>query len=93
VAALLVRLVARIRAEERLLREHFGAEHDACCKRTWRLVPGFIEEDKDQAGLVLQRGRNHRKARPVVPYPKRIADPADCRPFSYSCNNATVKFL
>ena len=41
VATLLVPLVARIRAEERLLREHFGAEYDAYCKRTWRLVPGI----------------------------------------------------
>ena len=40
VAALLVPLVARIRAEERLLREHFGTEYDAYCKRTWRLLPG-----------------------------------------------------
>ncbi|MGO9952345.1 MAG: methyltransferase family protein [Dissulfurispiraceae bacterium] len=38
-AALLVPLLARIRAEERLLREHFGAEYDAYCARTWRLVP------------------------------------------------------
>lgn len=41
VATLLVPLVARIRAEERLLREHFGTEYDAYCKRTWRLVPGI----------------------------------------------------
>jgi protein-S-isoprenylcysteine O-methyltransferase Ste14 len=34
-----VPLVGRIRAEERLLREHFGAKYDAYCKRTWRLVP------------------------------------------------------
>ena len=40
VAALLVPLVARIRSEERLLREHFGAEYDTYCKHTWRLVPG-----------------------------------------------------
>jgi protein-S-isoprenylcysteine O-methyltransferase Ste14 len=40
-AALLVPLVARIRAEERLLRGHFGAEYDAYCARTWRLVPGI----------------------------------------------------
>ena len=40
VVALLVPLVARIRAEERLLREHFGAQYDAYCQRTWRLVPG-----------------------------------------------------
>ena len=38
-AALLVPLVARIRSEERLLRQHFGAEYDAYCARTWRLVP------------------------------------------------------
>ena len=38
-AALLVPLVARIRAEERLLRQHFGAEYDAYCVRTWRLIP------------------------------------------------------
>ena len=33
-------LIARIHSEERLLREHFGAEYDAYCARTWRLVPG-----------------------------------------------------
>ncbi len=38
-ASLLGPLVARIRAEERLLREHFGAEYEAYCARTWRLVP------------------------------------------------------
>jgi protein-S-isoprenylcysteine O-methyltransferase Ste14 len=41
VAAMLVPLVARIRAEERLLREHFGAEYDDYCKHTWRLIPGI----------------------------------------------------
>lgn len=41
VAALLVPLVARIRAEERLLREHFGAEYEAYVKHTWRLLPGI----------------------------------------------------
>jgi len=41
VASLLVPLVARIRAEERLLREHFGTEYDAYCARTWRLLPGI----------------------------------------------------
>lgn len=40
-AALLVPLVARIRAEERLLREHFGAEYDTYCAGTWRLLPGI----------------------------------------------------
>lgn len=34
-------LVARMRAEERLLRQHFGAEYEAYFKRTWRLVPGI----------------------------------------------------
>ncbi|AYZ63149.1 isoprenylcysteine carboxylmethyltransferase family protein [Burkholderia multivorans] len=33
-------LVARIRSEEALLRSHFGAEYDAYCARTWRLIPG-----------------------------------------------------
>jgi protein-S-isoprenylcysteine O-methyltransferase Ste14 len=39
--ALLVPLVARILSEERLLREHFGAEYDAYVARTWRLIPGI----------------------------------------------------
>jgi protein-S-isoprenylcysteine O-methyltransferase Ste14 len=39
--SLLVPLVGRMHAEERLLREHFGAEYDAYFKRTWRLVPGI----------------------------------------------------
>jgi len=38
---LLIPLVARIRSEERLLREHFGAEYDAYFSRTWRLFPGL----------------------------------------------------
>jgi protein-S-isoprenylcysteine O-methyltransferase Ste14 len=36
---LLIPLVARMHAEERLLREHFGAEYEAYFARTWRLVP------------------------------------------------------
>jgi protein-S-isoprenylcysteine O-methyltransferase Ste14 len=32
-------LLARIRAEERMLRSHFGDSYDAYCSRTWRLVP------------------------------------------------------
>ena len=40
-ALLLPPLVARIRAEEALLRAHFGAEYEAYCARTWRLVPGL----------------------------------------------------
>lgn len=38
-ASLLVPLVARMHAEERLLREQFGAEYEAYFKRTWRLAP------------------------------------------------------
>jgi protein-S-isoprenylcysteine O-methyltransferase Ste14 len=34
-------LLARIRAEERLLRAHFGAEYDAYRARTSRLIPGL----------------------------------------------------
>lgn len=37
--SLLIPVVARMHAEERLLREHFGAEYDAYFRRTWRLVP------------------------------------------------------
>jgi protein-S-isoprenylcysteine O-methyltransferase Ste14 len=35
-------LVARIRAEEKLLRSHFGAEYEAYSSRTARLVPGLF---------------------------------------------------
>lgn len=39
-ALMLVPLLARIRAEERLLRGHFGIEYDAYCSQTrWRLIP------------------------------------------------------
>jgi protein-S-isoprenylcysteine O-methyltransferase Ste14 len=38
---LLVPIIPRIRAEERLLRTRFGAEYDAYVGRTWRLVPWF----------------------------------------------------
>lgn len=41
-AALLIPpLLARINAEENLLREHFGAEYDAYRSRTSRLIPGI----------------------------------------------------
>ena len=40
-ALLLVPLLARIRAEERLLRSQFGDEYAAFCARTWRLIPGI----------------------------------------------------
>lgn len=34
-------LIARIRAEEALLRTHFGSEYEAYCAHTWRLIPGL----------------------------------------------------
>jgi protein-S-isoprenylcysteine O-methyltransferase Ste14 len=41
-AALLIPpLFARINAEERLLRSHFGDEYDVYCRRTSRLLPGI----------------------------------------------------
>ena len=41
-AALLIPpLLARIRAEENLLRAQFGSEYDAYCARTSRLIPGL----------------------------------------------------
>jgi len=40
-ALILPPLVARIRAEERLLRARFGLEYDAYCSRTARLLPGL----------------------------------------------------
>ncbi len=41
-AALLIPpLLARIQAEERLLRAQFGAQYDAYCARTSRLIPGL----------------------------------------------------
>ncbi|HUO54408.1 MAG TPA: isoprenylcysteine carboxylmethyltransferase family protein [Rhodoblastus sp.] len=42
VAALaLAPLLARIDAEENLLRAHFGAEYDAYRAHTWRMIPGL----------------------------------------------------
>jgi protein-S-isoprenylcysteine O-methyltransferase Ste14 len=41
-AALLIPpLVGRMRAEEKLLRAHFGSEYDVYCARTPRLIPGI----------------------------------------------------
>lgn len=34
-------LIARMHAEERLLRQQFAGEYDAYCARTWRLIPGL----------------------------------------------------
>jgi protein-S-isoprenylcysteine O-methyltransferase Ste14 len=36
----LLPLIARIRAEEALLRAQFGSEYEAYCARSWRLIPG-----------------------------------------------------
>jgi protein-S-isoprenylcysteine O-methyltransferase Ste14 len=41
-ALLIPPLLARIHAEERLLRTQFGGEYDAYCNRTWRLIPGLF---------------------------------------------------
>jgi protein-S-isoprenylcysteine O-methyltransferase Ste14 len=41
-ALILVSLMARIQAEERLLCSQFGAEYEAYRSRTWRLVPGIF---------------------------------------------------
>ena len=40
-ALLIPPLLARINAEERLLRTQFGDEYDAYCRRTSRLIPGL----------------------------------------------------
>jgi protein-S-isoprenylcysteine O-methyltransferase Ste14 len=40
-ALLIPPLLARIRAEEKLLRSQFGGEYDAYRSRTWRLIPGL----------------------------------------------------
>jgi protein-S-isoprenylcysteine O-methyltransferase Ste14 len=42
VALMFPPLMARIRSEEKLLREHFGSEYDAYCAHTWRLIPGIF---------------------------------------------------
>jgi len=41
VALIIPPLVARIHAEEKLLREQFGDQYDAYCARTARLIPGL----------------------------------------------------
>jgi protein-S-isoprenylcysteine O-methyltransferase Ste14 len=40
-AALIPPLIARMRAEERLLSGEFGSEYDAYRARSWRLLPGL----------------------------------------------------
>lgn len=39
-ALTLIPLIARIHSEEALLHGQFGAEYDAYCARSWRLLPG-----------------------------------------------------
>ncbi|MHC8332615.1 methyltransferase family protein [Pseudomonas sp. LB3P25] len=39
-AVTLIPLIARIHAEEGLLRAQFGNEYEAYCARSWRLIPG-----------------------------------------------------
>ncbi|WP_223460183.1 methyltransferase family protein [Pseudomonas sp. GL-RE-19] len=41
VALTLIPLIARIHAEEALLRAQFGSEYVAYCARSWRLIPGL----------------------------------------------------
>jgi len=41
VALMMVPLVARMNAEEKLLHEHFGSQYDTYCAHTWRLIPGI----------------------------------------------------
>jgi protein-S-isoprenylcysteine O-methyltransferase Ste14 len=40
-ALLIPPLIARIRAEEQLLRTQFGGEYNVYCTRTSRLIPGL----------------------------------------------------
>ncbi|ANY84811.1 isoprenylcysteine carboxyl methyltransferase (plasmid) [Microvirga ossetica] len=40
-ALLVPPLLVRIHAEEKLLRDQFGSEYEAYCRRTWRLIPGL----------------------------------------------------
>src|SRR5262249_53708843 len=46
-------LLARIRAEERLLRSQFGDECSAYCARTARLIPGLYERYERGLSLIL----------------------------------------
>ena len=48
-------LIARINSEERLLREHFGAEYDIYCTHTWRLFPGSTKQPKSRNSTCLPR--------------------------------------
>jgi protein-S-isoprenylcysteine O-methyltransferase Ste14 len=50
-AFLLIPLLPRIGAEERLLREQFGGEYEAYLARTWRLIPGIYLSGVFRPGL------------------------------------------
>jgi protein-S-isoprenylcysteine O-methyltransferase Ste14 len=56
-ALLIPPLIARIHAEERLLRAQFGSDYDSYRNRTWRLIPAFTKGsggDVSGGGLVGQ---------------------------------------
>ena len=60
-ARMLPPLLARIHAEERLLRTQFGDTYDAYCTRTSRLIPGLYEHDaspgiRSSEALSVRRG-------------------------------------
>ena len=56
----LVPLVARMDAEEKLLREHFGAEYEAYRARTKRLIPGSIRGRSIKAQWSQRKAPNWR---------------------------------
>ena len=58
-ALLIPPLIARINAEERLLRSHFGEEYEAYRSRTSRLIPGFIS-GLDRRSSRAARPQRHR---------------------------------
>jgi len=63
-ALLIPPIIARIHAEENLLRSHFGGEYDAYCARTRWLIPESTEEDGRTLPTRERRGR--RLERPPV---------------------------
>jgi protein-S-isoprenylcysteine O-methyltransferase Ste14 len=52
-ALMILPLLARIRAEERLRRAQFGEEYGAYCARTARLIPGLYERGERMLVLIL----------------------------------------
>lgn len=67
-ALTLIPLIARIHAEEALLRAKFGTEYEAYCSRSWRLIPGCINQ--------LEAGECHRWSLPV-PLPIHSRESSD----------------